>query len=396
MLTLTLYNPNTSTWIDVSDLVESTNDVPILETNNYKEMVASIYQCKINSTVDSTLIISATEAMVSDLAGGIFRGVIKKRLYDVGNKCWNLEIYSLLIRLDDYKLVYDQFNSILSNTANRGNYGTDSTGFYSCNVVWLMEAMMQKAGIPYNISSLYDKVNSNFVGTFSGYNHYLVDMRIDVAMLWCLNQQYATTRDRLDNGLIEGYDAKQYTLSLYQLMQALTGLFNITIRYELGGYFFYRKQNMAGLDEYSISQDSTYEYSEDEQKDIINLISTSQKTRLLRSCFNNYTQDYDLNHTDSYLGANGNSTKQFINNLYFLVRYGGGADNLWDVWVSLFDYHISCISYPLSSNYSRQNPFLSQEKKKTWVTDYRSTGLNVMKHSVDVRQQNSIIEQGWY
>ncbi|MEW6039925.1 MAG: hypothetical protein AB1633_00190 [Elusimicrobiota bacterium] len=390
ILTLESYN---NSWQDISSKVSQVDDIPLLSLNEYREVTAEPFKFKIVNTVDAALINNKNNIRFAIDSNSRYLGYISKTEYLYKERCWQCENINQLFKLDDYKVDYSTLHNQLASTADRGQYGSDSSGFESTNILWLIECMMTIAGFTYNISALYPKVSSNFVLTKFAYDHYLVDMRIDEGMLYCINQNYATTHDRLDNNSIEGYNAFERKVSFYYLFQKLTGLFNITVEY-VNGVFVFRRSYPLNFEEYAIDNNYVSNYSETtEDFRKINNASYITEAYWNRPNYNNYTGDYSLIHKIAYDG-NADTTIRFPNNLLFPVRYGGGGDNLWDVWVSLYDYHISCDEFAF--NYVRKSPLYSQNLKKKWIANIQTDPKSVLSHYINVRERSSIITQGYY
>jgi hypothetical protein len=159
-----------------------------------------------------------------------FIGIIKNTTYDWDSRSYYCEVESHLAKLQNYVVEYDTlFTAIATGTGDQYT-ASDSQGYPFVQIIFLMKKLFTVAGMLLDTSEIDNTVwaSSTYWTPIYPYDIYYHKLRMDLNMLWCLNQPYSTQHDNIDSvTLTENYSDNK--LNFFDLLSELCSLFGFSI-----------------------------------------------------------------------------------------------------------------------------------------------------------------------
>lgn len=380
---------NTPYWTELTSYVTTPFNAPWFTRNNDGKPTSEGFKLSLVDTINITVLqkLKYVKYYIDNTAR--FIGIVAKSSPIVTNRTWEYDIYNGFYDLTKYKVESSEIHALLTGTADPYKYkAVDNTTFHNCSIPWLLEVLLAHKGFSVDATALYLENASTLVLSRT-YDYYLRDIRLDVNMLYALNQDNALRYAIIDADMTDGYQFSKNKITAFDLFTLLCSVFSITVRWNGSSYLLERRANtQTSSEKYTIAQSNIWEYAENNIEGKLNVKNFMMRAsaRLNYYAFSAITP---LQQWGTSIKGTG-STIAWYDSLIFLkqdkTKAAGETMDMSDIsgFLQLRDMD--------NALYFRDGD--DNETEYSFECSLQDTFYNVKEHFFDSRRERSIIKQG--
>lgn len=263
-------------YYDISDYIVSCSDVPVVSRNRSFGINSKGFKMSVSENYNNTRLAGATIVRVWIDSTVKFFGYPTKITKNYDKHTYDFEVEEMLGKLRNYYVDTETLNAVIIDTNQDLNYRgddggstttDDNLGWKNVAMLWLIQKMFEVAGLSMTIN-LYGAgvsvVDDKWV-FMTGTSHdpavqddfYFEDVRLDLNMLYSINQSYANTAAKITSDDEGDYSYAKNKVTFFDLFNALCLIFSMDIYY--GGTEYFILRYGTGDDEsYATTDDDTY------------------------------------------------------------------------------------------------------------------------------------------
>jgi len=384
---------NPSYWTSLSSSVVNDISIPVWTRNNNGTPTAEGFKLNIVDIIDSHILLYMKR--IKFLIDGVprFLGTVDKAQPQKSKRIWEYEILNGFYELTKYKIESSELLASLINTNDPYKFQPYDGQYSNVSVPWLLEVLLIKRGLTCDVSALYLENSDNQILLRTPYTYWLKDIRLDLAMLFILNQPVAVFYTTVDSDNTPGYSFSKNKINAFDLFVLLCAVFSITIRFEAtqnypdGAYILERRKNAQTTSEqYIINQSDIWEHSQNISKIEEVFMPNFEQRATQRANYLSYIIR-DLQSWGTVTKGKGR-TIQWYDNLIFLMQ-----DKTQSPGITL-NMDTDSLSYNdlKSSIYFKEDAY--SETETELICPIQDVFFNVKSHFINPRRESSIVKQG--
>jgi hypothetical protein len=395
-----------STWYDVSNYVIDCSPIPIFQRNKNGEPSFDGFDFEVSENYNNTRLEGCTKVRF-DIDGTVkFVGTVYSRQKDYKNRSYKFEILSELALLDNYFVDQATMNSTLTGSGNPVNYiASDNASLPNARLVWIWACMFADAGLSFDYTT-HTVANQTFVENKYIYNpgtshdpatqedFTIGDVRIDVNMLYCLNQSYAMNSTKITSNDISGYSTEAQKITFGEFIKKTFAAFNVMVYYSGSSWII---KYVTSDESYTVADDDKYEYVDDVYEDALSGDYNVTFNANSRNDYNDTTADA-IAELKKY-GGKSRETISWINSLVFLIHGKWSGASTGDVYPfsSSFGTGYNWVTATDGTFFDRYINEITQDfTGKTYETTVKTDVKNVIQNAIDLKTRRSKIFEGGY
>ncbi|MEW6506405.1 MAG: hypothetical protein AB1432_01535 [Bacteroidota bacterium] len=382
---------NSGYWTSLASAVANDIVIPWWTRNDNGTPTAEGFNLELVDTIDSNKLLYLKRVKFYIDGTPRFLGVVDIAQPQKSKRVWEYIIKNGFYELTKYKIESNALAS-LADTNDPYKFQPNDRQYSNVSVPWLLETLLAIKNLPVDASALYTETSDNLVLLSSPYYYYLRDIKIDLAMLYALNQQVAVFFTTIDSDNTPGYNFSQNKITAFELFQFLCGVFSITVRFGItdsfpdGAYILERRANVQTIDErYVIGQGDVWTHKQKSIKVEEPLFPDFEQRASNRANYRGYT----ITNVQSWETRKGKGQRiKWYDNLIFLLQDKTETPGVTQDMNTDF-LKINHLEYSLYFNENRYSENITE-----FECPIQNSFYNVKEHFFYPRNESSIIKQG--
>lgn len=382
---------NSAYWTSLASTIANDITIPWWTRNDDGTPTAEGFNLELVDTLNSNVLLYLKRVKFFIDGTPRFLGTIDIAQPQKSKRVWEYIIKNGFYELTKYKIESDALSS-LADTNDPYKFQPNDRQYSNVSVPWVLETLLKIKDLPVDASALYTETPENLVLLSSPDYYYLRDIRIDLAMLYVINQPVAVFFTVIDSDNTPGYNFSQNKITAFELFQLLCGVFSITCRFGVtnnypdGAYILERRANAQTIDErYVIAQSDVWAHQQKLIKVEDPLIPDFEQ----RASNRQHYREYTIRDVQPWETRKGKGQRiKWYDNLIFLLQDKTETPGVTQDMNTNF-LKINDMQYSI---YFNENRF--SENITEFECPIQDDFYNIKEHSFNPRNESSIIKQG--